>query len=151
MEFASPAFLENMLKAAPMAVRGATTPAGKVLFDEEGKPIRETTGEAIAQAVGFRPERIGAASETHREYTNLQANFAERRNDLFAKAQLAMEKPGDLKKVIVDVQKNNLDASRYGGTVPQINSNILRRVMTAKPEKKFMVYENIFGQAEANP
>ena len=89
--------------------------------------------------------------ETHREYTNLQANFAERRNDLFAKARLAMEKNGNLKKVIVDVQRYNLDASRYGGGVPLINSNILRRVMTAKPEKKFMVYENIFGPAEANP
>ncbi len=62
-----------------------------------------------------------------------------------------MEKSGDMKKVIVEVQKYNLDASRYGGGVPLINSNILRRVLTAKPEKKFMVYENFFGQAEANP
>ncbi len=150
MEFASPAFLENMLKAARMTTQGATTPSGKLLFDEKGRPIRETAGEAIAQAVGFRPERIGAASKTHREYTNLQANFAERRNDLFAKARLAMEKSGNMKKVIVEVQKYNLDASRYGGAVPMINSNILRRVLTTKPEKKFMVYENIFGQ-EANP
>ncbi len=65
-------------------------------------------------------------------------------------AWLVMGKPGDMKKVIVEVQKYNLDATRYGGAVPLINSNILRRVMTAKPEKKFMVYENIFGQ-EANP
>ncbi len=139
-----------MLKAARMTTQGATTPAGKILFDEHGKPIRETTGEAIAQVMGFRPERIAEASKTHREYTNIQANFTERRNDIYAKARLAMEKPGDLKKVIVDVQKYNLDASRYGGAVPLINSNILRRVLTAKPERKFMVYENIFGQ-EANP
>jgi hypothetical protein len=84
-------------------------------------------------------------------FTNLQANFAERRNDLFSKARLAMEKSGDMKKVIVEVQKYNLDASRYGGGVPLINSNILRRAMTAKPEGKFMVFENIFGQEEANP
>jgi hypothetical protein len=56
-----------------------------------------------------------------------------------------------MKKVIVEVQKYNLDASRYGGGVPLINSNILRRAMTAKPEGKFMVFENIFGQEEANP
>jgi hypothetical protein len=105
VEFASPAFLENMLKAACIATQGATTPAGKVLFDEKGKRIRETTGEAIAQAIGFRPEWIAAASETRREYTNLQTNFAERRNDLFAQARLAVEKPADLKKVIIDVQK----------------------------------------------
>ncbi len=62
-----------------------------------------------------------------------------------------MEKSGDLKKVIVEVQKYNLDAAKYKGAVPLINSNILRRAMTAKPEGKFMVYENIFGRAEANP
>ncbi len=88
--------------------------------------------------------------ETHREYTNLQSNFAERRNDLFVKARLAIEKKGDLKKVIGEMQKYNLDASRYGGAVPLINSYILRRALTAKPEKKFTVYENMFGQ-EANP
>ena len=134
-----------------MATEGPTTPSGKVLFDEKGNPIRETTGEAAAQAVGFRPERIAAASETHREYTNLQANFRNRRNDLFAKARLALDKPGELKKVIVEVQKYNLDAAKYKGAAPLINSNILKRAMTAKPERKFMVYENFFGQEEANP
>ncbi len=38
-----------------------------------------------------------------------------------------------------------------GGAVPLINSNIPGRVLMAKPEKKFMVHENIFGQAEADP
>ncbi len=71
----------------------------ELLFDEKGRPIRETAGEAIAQAVGFRPERISAASKTHQEYANLQAYFAEQRNDLFAKARLAMERSGDMKKV----------------------------------------------------
>jgi len=150
VEFASPAFLENMLKAARMATQGGTTPAGKIIFDEKGYPIRETVGEAIVQAVGFRPARIAAASATHREYTNLQANFTERRKDLYAKARLAVDKPGDLKKVIVEVQKYNLDAAKYKGAIPLINSNSLRRAMTAKPEGKFMVFENVFGQ-EANP
>ena len=151
VEFASPAFLENMLKAARMAAQGATTPAGKVLFDEKVNPIRETTGEAIAQTIGFRPERIAAASETHREYTNLQANFAERRNDLFAKARMAVGKPGRFEEGHRRCPEIQLDASRYGGAIPLINSNILRRAMTAKPEGKFMVFENVFGQEEANP
>ena len=150
VEFASPAFLENMLKAARMVTQGATTPAGKVLFDEKGNPMRETTGEANAQAVGFKPDRIAMASETHREYTNLQNNFAKRRNDLYAKARLAVGKLTDLKKIIVEVHKYNLEAAKYRGAIPLINSNSLRRAMTAKPEGKSMVYENIFGQ-EANP
>ena len=77
VEFASPEFVENVLKAARMATQGATTPTGKVIFDEKGNPIRETIGEAIAQGSGFRPARI-AAAETHREYTNIQGNFSER-------------------------------------------------------------------------
>jgi hypothetical protein len=64
---------------------------------------------------------------------------------------MATGKHEAFRKVIVDVQNYNLDASRYGGAVPLINSNIMRRVMTAKPEGKFLVYENISRQEEANP
>ncbi len=63
---------------------------------------------------------------------------------------MAVGNPEAFRKVIVDVQKYNLDAAKYGGAVPLINSNILRRAMTAKPEGKFMVFENVFGQEEAN-
>ena len=40
LEFASPSFLEAALKAVRMADQGATTARGKVLTDEQGKPIR---------------------------------------------------------------------------------------------------------------
>jgi len=60
-----------------------------------------------------------------------------------------VEKPEAFRRVIVDRQKYNLEASRYGA-VPLINSDLLRRAITAKPEGKFRVLENIFGQ-EANP
>jgi hypothetical protein len=50
LEFASPAFIEAALKAYRTADRGATTARGKVLTDEQGKPIQLGTGEAIAQA-----------------------------------------------------------------------------------------------------
>jgi hypothetical protein len=151
VEFASPAFVENILKAARMATQGATTPTGKVLFDEKGKPIRENIGEAIAQGLGFRPERIAAQAKTHQEYTNIQGNFSERRGDLYAKAKLAMGKPEELRGVITAIQKYNLDAAKYKEAIPLINGAALRRAMAAKPEKKFMLYENIFGQTEANP
>ena len=47
IEFASPAFIESALKAYRMAEVGATTPKGKVMTDEKGKPIRLDTGEAV--------------------------------------------------------------------------------------------------------
>ena len=62
LEFASPSFLESILKAYRMADRGATTPSGKVLTDERGEPIRLSGGEAAAQAMGFRPERLARVS-----------------------------------------------------------------------------------------
>ena len=40
LEFASPSFMEAALKALRMADQGATTPRGKVLTDEKGKPIQ---------------------------------------------------------------------------------------------------------------
>ena len=66
IEFASPAFLEAALKAYRMGTQGATTPKGKIMTDEQGKPIRLETGEAVTQGIGFRPQRISQISGEHR-------------------------------------------------------------------------------------
>ena len=65
-----------------MGTQGATTPRGKILTDEQGKPIRLETGEATAQAIGFRPERIGRISSEHRSMQNVKAYFNDKRDDL---------------------------------------------------------------------
>ena len=65
LEFASPAFIEAVLKAYRMADQGATTPRGKMITDEQGKPIRLGAPEAAAQAMGFRPERLAGISGEH--------------------------------------------------------------------------------------
>ena len=54
-----------------------------------------------------------------------------------------------MKKLIVEVPRNTT-WTLPGGAIPLINSNILRRALTAKPEGKFMVFEKFFGQ-ESNP
>jgi hypothetical protein len=51
-EFASPSFRESIMKAYRMAEQGATTPRGKLLTNEQGKPIRLTGRKATAQAMG---------------------------------------------------------------------------------------------------
>jgi hypothetical protein len=48
MEFASPAFIEAILKAYRMNETGATTPRGKIMTDEQGKPVRLGAGEGVA-------------------------------------------------------------------------------------------------------
>ena len=89
LEFASPAFLEAALKAYRMADQGATTARGKVLTDEKGKPIQLGTGEAIAQAAGFRPERLAQVSREHWTMENVKSNFKGRRDDLYSRYRLA--------------------------------------------------------------
>jgi len=58
---ASPFHKEIILKAYRMAGKGTTTPRGKVLTNEQGKPSRLETDEAVAQAIGFMPERTDQA------------------------------------------------------------------------------------------
>ena len=137
VEFASPIFIENMLKASRMATIGATTPQGKVLFDAKGQPIKETTGEAFAQVLSFRPERIAKVSQEHREFGNIESNFAQRRNDLYASFRLAKSAAGR-KDVIRDIQRYNLDAMKYRGAIPMVNAESLRRSFTQKPEKRYL-------------
>jgi hypothetical protein len=73
VEFASPVFIETMLKAMRMVGQGGTTPAGKILFDAHGRPIKETPGEGVARAAGFRPKLISMASKEHPELANTGA------------------------------------------------------------------------------
>ena len=80
-----------------MADRGATTPAGKVLTDEQGKPIRLSGGDAAPQAIGFRPERMARISGEHWTMENVKKHFAEKRNDLYARSRLAA-KPTKLQR-----------------------------------------------------
>ncbi|MGD0624258.1 MAG: PLxRFG domain-containing protein [Thermodesulfobacteriota bacterium] len=139
IESASPAFLEAILKAYRMTEQGATTPTGKILFDEKGRPIKETAGEGIAQAFGFRPERISEASQTHREFANIESHFADRRNDLYSRFRLATT-ADERKDVIRDIQRFNLDASKYRGAIPMINASSLRQSLISKPEKKYLLW-----------
>jgi hypothetical protein len=55
-----------------------------------------------------------------------------------------------LRGVITEIQKYNLDAAKYKGAIPLINSTALKRAMISKPEKKFMVFEDDFVPAGAN-
>jgi uncharacterized protein YaaR (DUF327 family) len=139
IESASPAFLESILKAYRMTEHGATTPKGKVITDEKGRPIQETTAEGITQAFGFRPERISEASQTHREFANIESHFADRMNDLYARFRLATT-ADERKKIIRDIQKYNLAASKYRGAIPMINAESLRRSFIQKPEKRYLMW-----------
>jgi hypothetical protein len=137
LEFASPAFIEAALKALRMTEKGVTTPRGKIITDEQGKPIRLGTGEGIAQAAGFRPERMATVSGEHRTMENVQAHFKERRDDLYSRYRLART-PEDKQKVIRDMHKFNMEARKYRGVIPPITATSMGQATEQKPDKPFI-------------
>jgi hypothetical protein len=112
MEFASPAFIEAVLKAYRMSETGVTTPRGKIITDEQGKPIRLEAGEGIAQVAGFRPERLARVSGEHWTMENVQKHFKEKRDDLYSRYRLART-PEEKQWVIRDMQRFNLARFSY--------------------------------------
>ena len=146
LEFASPSFMEAVLKAYRMADQGATTPRGKILTDEQGKPIRLDIGESIAQAAGLRPERLARNSREHWTMENVRINFKDRRDDLYARYRLAKTQK-DRQKVIRDMQRFNMDARKYRGVISPITATSLRQSALPKPEKPFLVFDRMLERA----
>ena len=130
-----------------MADRGATTPSGKVLTDEQGEPIRLSGGEAAAQALGFRPERTGRISGEHRTMENVKKHFAKKSKDLYARVRLAKTEE-ERQKAIRDMQRFNMEARKYRGVIPPVAASSLRQVASQKPEKPFMEFGKMM---EASP
>ena len=139
LEFASPAFMEAVLKSYRMSEAGVTTPRGKIITDEQGKPIRLGAGEGVAQAAGFRPERLARISGEHWTMENVQKHFKEKRDDLYSRYRLA-KTPEDKKKVIRDMQRFNLDARKYRGVIAPITATSLRQAALQRPEKDFLSF-----------
>ncbi len=147
LEFASPSFLESILKAYRMAEQVATTPSGKVLTDEQGKPIRLSGAEANVRAMGFRPERMAQIFGEHWTMENVKKHFAEKRSDLYARYRLA-KTPEERQRVIRDTQRFNMEARKYLGVIRPIAASSMREAVSQKPERPFIA----FGKAmEASP
>ena len=140
LETLSPLFLENPLKAVRMATRGATTPAGKVMFDAKGRPIKLTAGETLAQAAGLRPARTAAISEEKRVEKNIEAFFKDSRDNLYQEYRLA-KTAADRQAVMKAVREYNKKAGGYRGAIPLITGASLRRQRTQHPDKKLMQFD----------
>jgi len=147
MEFASPAFVEAVLKAFRMTETGVTTPRGKIITDEQGRPIRLGAGEGIGQAAGFRPERLARISGEHWTMENVQGHFKGRREDLYSRYRLART-PEEKRGVIRDMQRFNLEARKYRGVIPPIRTTSIGQAAQQKPEKLFIGFGRMM---EASP
>jgi hypothetical protein len=147
VEFASPAFMEAVLKAYRIADVDATNAKGKLLTDEKGVPIRYSAGEAAAQALGFRPERMARISREHWTMENVKKYFAEKRNDLYARIRLAKTEE-ESQTVIRNMQRFNMEARKYRGVIPPVAASSLRQAASQRPERPFMEFGKMM---EASP
>jgi len=127
------------LKAYRMANQGATTPRGKIITDEKGRPVPFAASEAAAQAMGFRPERLIRISGEHRTMENVRGHFNDRREDLYTRYRLA-ENQEERQEVIGDMQKFNMEASKYRGVIPPITTTSLRQAALQRSERLFMAF-----------
>lgn len=140
IESLAPVFIESPMKAYRMAMEGATTPTGKTMFDEEGKPVTLTAGETARQALAIRPERIAVIGKEKRSLQNVETHYSETRDDLYSKLRLA--KPTDRADVFKQIRSYNLEVQKYKGIVPSITQEMIRNALRKKPDKKFMRFEN---------
>jgi hypothetical protein len=138
LEFASPAFLEAILKAYRMGDQGATTPRGKIITDEKGRPVRLGAPEAAAQAMGFRPERLARISGEHWTMENVRGHFGDRKNDLYTRYCLARTQE-ERQKVIRDMQRFNMEARKYPkAVISPITATSLKQSALQRPENTFL-------------
>lgn len=137
LESVSPVFMESILKAYRTATEGARTPQGKVLFDQEGKPIVATPGEAAFQTAGFRPARMAGLSGEHRSMTNVVRHYNDKRGEIYDRFALARTAE-DRARVLKDAQKFNLDTQKYRGFITPISASSLRQsyLRRERPDKR---------------
>ncbi len=135
LENISPEALAGGMRAYRMAAKGATTGTGKVIFDENGKPMQYTTGEAVTRMLGFQPSRVAERNDLTNVQKGLSAHWKEERGDLLA--ELRLSKPGQRKEVMLKIMKFNrrLRASQAAGLVPAIKTATIRRTLRDKPNK----------------
>ena len=149
LNFALPEFIEAALKAYRMSHAGVTTPRGKVITDEQGKPIRLGAGEGIAQSAGFRPERLARVTREHRTMENVQKHFKEKKDDLYSRYRLARSLE-EKRRVIQDVQKFNMEARKYRGVISPITATSMGQATQQKPEKPFIGFGRMMEASQIN-
>lgn len=135
LENISPEALAGGMRAYRMATKGATTGTGKVIFDENGRPIKYGTGEAAVRMLGFQPSRIAERNDLTNVEKGLSAHWKEERGDLLA--ELRLSKPGQRKEVMLKIMKFNrrLRTSQANGLVPVIKTATIRRTLSNRPNK----------------
>lgn len=142
IENLSPEALSGAMRAYRMATKGATTTSGKIVFDEQGRPVKYGAGEAAMRAFGFQPTKVSERTEITTVEKNLSSHWRDERADLLAELRIA-EPGSDRKKVMLKVIDFNrrLRGSQASGLVPLIKANTISNALSSKPNKRKAEWE----------
>ncbi len=141
----SPLFLENAMKGWRMANEVATSPSGRILYDDENQPLRLTGLEPLMQGMGIRPETVSASQAKRQERTNLVNYFSNMKQsvyDQYALANTAEKRQAAMRRVR---EFNREAAERAHGMVSPITVDSLRQslIRRRRPDKKALQYERM--------
>jgi len=142
-----PTGIANPLKAVRGATEGVTTTSGRRLWDEEGKPFKYSTGEALTKAAGFRPtdeailqSRKQESQQTYDMFKNDHDSILESLRAYMAKPE---KSPEDLEKIKNRIKTYNQDVISNGlqGQVSLITGQSIKTQLKnmMKPTKKEMM------------
>jgi hypothetical protein len=126
----------------------ATTPHGKPIFDESGKPMQYTPYEVALKSIGLYPSRIAEEGAKHFNITEVEKYFTAKRQNVADTYRVA-KNSGDKSAMpqlikAIKVFNDDLKAKGAAGIVPPLRlSSILKSttmVMTKKQraEKRYL-------------
>ena len=142
LEELSPAVLTNILKAVRLHQKGAHTQSGRPInIPGETGPMKLTTGEAIAQAIGFYPLRRAKSYDMYRTVEELKA-YRLSKQDKLVRAYLEAERANDphAKRKVLDEWREWNNRMRKDGrpeyVIAGLNGLAGRRRKPRQPEKR---------------
>lgn len=152
----APEFLRNPIAAAMESNYGkslgmpgyASTTRGRAIYDENGKPLQMSTGEAIFKTIGFNPTGIAAKKEKN-QITKRQEEWGqEAKRDLAESYRIAKANrdPKALKNLMAGVKELNAEIRDRGikQIVPLVSvSTIIKnsRELMNKKQRKEAAYK----------
>ena len=142
IESLMPEFVANPMRAARQYSKGATTLAGKPVFDETGHQMKYGVADVARKALGFNPMGVSERTELKGHERALQIFWKDKRDDVLAEYRKARTTQEVHQAGAAALKFNGaLRKSDAAGLVPFITADTLRKSRQYKPDKKKLAWE----------
>jgi hypothetical protein len=157
VENVSPEAMANIMRGLRMSEFGkdligtpgyATTPKGRVVFDENGKPLAMDTMDAFRKMIGFQPTEYSEKMKAKRSVEVIETYFENKRRAITEEYRIAsvnknQRQMADIMKRIQEFNKERLSKDATLIVSPLKISNIIRasNQMITKKERKEALYK----------